>query len=339
MAENNFLHTYNKILNNTRIFYESINKKDIVVKEVLFKNFYQHLVKIKDDTYDYSVIFEQFNIISNLSDIIFESHFDAELNKKLINLINHTNNFQQIKLSTIFDHISNKLKVKYNLKLNQDMPVYIFKFDFSNPQIIFKIFCSFNISYQSQNLPAIQAKQIEKETFKKYAGESAGLYYNAGNCLFIFLNTNKDFYYTESTINHQIYHLLQDIFNIHIDLTDKTDFKEIKSLQLNQQQLKYLYKRDQFENHIKVELINQLEEVYWKFYKNKISKAGFITTFIYQCEVNPHTIYENEIIDKILFNDLKNKDLTAIRLFLSTFLISDKSWNKLAIKWLKEKFN
>lgn len=41
----------------------------------------------------------------------------------------------------------------------------------------------------------------------------------------------------------------------------------------------------------------------------------------------------------MLFNDLKNKDLTAIRLFLSTFLISNKSWNKLAIKWLKEKFN
>ena len=40
MAENNFLNTYNKILNNTRIFYESINKKDIAVKEVLFKNFY-----------------------------------------------------------------------------------------------------------------------------------------------------------------------------------------------------------------------------------------------------------------------------------------------------------
>ena len=167
MAENNFLNTYNKILNNTRIFYESINKKDIAVKEVLFKNFYQRLIKIKDDTYNYSVIFEQFNIISSLSDIIFESHFDAELNKKLINLINNTNNFEQIKLSTIFDHISNKLKVKYDLKLNQDIPVYIFKFDFSNPQIIFKIFCSFNISYQSQNLPAIQAKQIEKETFKK----------------------------------------------------------------------------------------------------------------------------------------------------------------------------
>lgn len=312
----------------SRIFYEQVLRK-LPVNEIQNKDFYSNLIKINSYHQNFNFLYEQFNILN-------ESHEDSKLDKKLINLINKIDNFEQISLQDIYDNISFKLKSKYNLKIKENIPIYVFKFDFQNPTIIFKIFQMFKIHYQSEDmdLNIKQKQQHEINLFKKYVGNSLGLYFHGNKEIMLFLNIQK---YNENTINHQIYHLIQDVFNIHINIEDLKEYQQIKQLQLTKQNLKYLYKKDQFQTHIKVDLINQLEQIYWKFYKD-ISRNAFISIFIYQSKSNPLSLYTNEIISKIIYEDIKNKDTTSLRLFLSSFLMNDKKWNNLAIKWLKEQF-
>lgn len=324
----------------SRIFYESLLRKNIIHK-LLNVNFYKKLIKFKNDNINYNILYEQYNVINNNNNIIFESHPDSKLNKKIINLIYKTNNFEQIQLSDIFNCISKKLKIKYNLTLTNNLPIYIFKFDFQNPIDILFIFKTFKIPYKSNKLPVNEQYIVEQQVFKNYVGDSTGLYFNGGNALLLFFNINDNNQFNQSTINHEIYHLLQDIFNIKIDLTDiglSIDDNIYKYLQLTEQDIKYLYQPNEFETHIKIDLVDQLEEIYWKFYKTN-SKKLFIKKFILQCYNSPLDIYNNEIINKIIFNKVKHKDLTSIRLFLSTFLLSNKKWNDLACKWLNETFN
>lgn len=322
---------------NTRIFYQTILRKNIIL-ESLQKNFYQKLVKFSNQKFNDKILFDDFSIDNIFNNLVNEIHQDCKLKKSLINLINKTENFQQIKLSDILNNISNKLKIKYNINLSNDIPIYVFKFDFLNPTIILSIFKSFNIDYQSKNLniSILEKRQIEQNTFSKNVGEATGLYFNAKNCLLLFLNTNKSNYYNQFTITHEIFHLIQDIFKIEINI-DKINLIDIPCLQLSKQQLQYLYSKKEFEVHIKIDLIAQLEQIYWKFYKH-ISKKTFIEIFILQAAQNPTSIYENEIIEKVLYYHVKHEDLTAYRLFLSTFLIKNKKHNNLAIKWLKESF-
>lgn len=335
----NLIKIYNEMTNDSRIFYESILRKH-TINEIENKKFYEHLIKINDDKKLKINLFEEYNIVSKNGFLIFESHDDAKLNKKLINLIYQTNNFEQIKLSDIFSCLSNKFKHDNDLNIDQNFPIYIFKFDFLNPTPILHIFKSFKIPYSSSNESINDQLIIEKNKFKKYVGNSNGLYFNGGNCFLLFLNINKENHFSENTINHEIYHLIQDVFNLHINVKDLFDINEnsLKHLQLDKKDLEYLYQKDEFETHIKVNLINQLNEIYWKFYRN-ISRNLFIEKFLYQCDCGINVLFENEFSSKIMKKEIKNSDSTSIRLFLSTFLIKDDTWNQLAVKWLRESFN
>lgn len=179
-----FNKAYPEILN-SRVFYESVLHKDIVLKTEK-QDFYKNLVKFYKDGNDYSVIFDEF-------DLAVESHEDAKLEEKIHSLIYESYNFSQIGFSQIFSCISNKLKSKYSLKLNEDFPVYVFKFDFQNPDIIYRIFKSFQIQCESDkmDLPLKEKTRHENEIFKKNVGNCSGLYFNAGNCRMLFFNTNE----------------------------------------------------------------------------------------------------------------------------------------------------
>ena len=95
-----------------------------------------------------------------------------------------------------------------------------------------------------------------------------------------------------------------------------------------------MFDKWEFETHIKVDLINQLDEMYWNFYKN-ISKAKFIENFINIVEKNPLNVVSNFIS---LLLKMKNDDTTSLRLFAACYIINDKEYLLRAIKWLKEHF-
>lgn len=116
-----------------------------------------------------------------------------------------------------------------------------------------------------------------------------------------------------------------------IDLdTTRIHLQELLSIE----DQKYLFDRWEFETHIKVDLINQLDEMYWNFYKN-MSKAEFIEKFINAVKKNPLNVVSNFIS---LLLKMKNNDTTSLRLFAGCYIINDKEYLLRAIKWLKEYF-
>jgi len=327
-----FDNAYKKVLSNidSRVFYEYVTGKD-VVEEVSIKDFYSNVVKFYIDDEKYSIIFDEY-------DIVEESHEDTTLQKRLYSLMFDAKDESQIHFSDVFSCISNKLKSEYSLEMTDDFPIYVFKFDFKKPSYIYRLFKSFGVKCKSSKMKMSLSDRIafENELFKEEVGDACGLYFNGGNAKFLFLNENEQRRYSESIINHEVFHMIQDMFGIHISLK-KRRLEEIPELGLSKKDLMYLYKPDEFEVHMKIDLIDQLEEAYWKFFK-KETKRAFIEKFIYQTRCSPTNIYENEVNEKIIFNEMKHSDLTPIRLFYSTFIIKDKSWNKLAIEWLRESF-
>ena len=95
-----------------------------------------------------------------------------------------------------------------------------------------------------------------------------------------------------------------------------------------------MFDKWEFETHIKVDLINQLDEMYWNFYKN-ISKTEFIEKFINAVEKNTLNVVSNFVS---LLLKMKNNDTTSLRLFAGCYIINDKEYLLRAIKWLKEHF-
>ena len=211
--------------------------------------------------------------------------------------------------------------------------MYIFNFSFSkNSKMISTIFHSFKIPFTKQDGTLQEKYDYESNFFKNAYKNTGGLCSDQGEYILIIFNKDK---INETIINHEIYHYLQFILEkSETNEIKKSKFNEIKELQLSIEDQEYLFDRWEFETHIKVDLINQLDEMYWNFYKN-ISKAEFIEKFINAVEKNPLNVVSNFIS---LLLKMKNNDTTSLRLFAGCYIINDKEYLLRAIKWLKEYF-
>ena len=305
----------------SRLFYENIrtlnhNYRIITEsKSKSAKDFYNSLIVINSEN----------------NELIFESHEDAQFLKALLNKLYNADDFTQIQANEVFSRCSNSIKSKYRIKRN--IPMYIFNFSFSkNSKMISTIFHSFKIPFTKQDGTLQEKYDYESNFFKNAYKNTGGLCSDQGEYVLIIFNKDK---INETIINHEIYHYLQFILEkSETNEIEKSKFNEIKELQLSIEDQEYLFDKWEFETHIKVDLINQLDEMYWNFYKN-ISKTEFIEKFINAVEKNPLNVVSNFIS---LLLKMKNNDTTSLRLFAGCYIINDKEYLLRAIKWLKEYF-
>ena len=316
---NKFDKVYNRMT--SRLFYESTNTLDHNYKIIneskskTAKEFYNSLIVINSED----------------NELIFESHEDAQFSKALINKIYNASDFTQIQANEVFDRCSNSIKSKYRIKRN--IPMYIFNFSFSkNSKMISTIFYTFKIPFSLKDSTLKEKYDYESNLFKTAYKNAGGLCSDQDEYVLIILNKDK---INETIINHEIYHYLQFILEkTETAEIENSKFSEIKELQLSIEDQEYLFDKWEFETHIKVDLINQLDEMYWKFYKD-ISKAKFIEKFINAVEKDPLTVVYKFIS---LLLKMKNNDTTSLRLFAACFIINDKEYLLNAIKWLKDSF-
>ena len=284
---------------NGRLFYEStngsINKSNFskisYINISTAEEFYEKAIPIKDDK------------------IINEAHDDANFSSRLINKIFNSQNFDKLENFEIY---------KKNLKDIKQIPIYIFKFDFSNPDEIINIFNSFHIEFSLKNGSLDEKINHEKEKFKSLYQTCNGIFIGLGSCAFLMFNINN---FSKSTIQHEMIHYIQYTSNKDDNEIEFNENVDIPELQLNNEQLKYLFNYKEFEAHIKVDLINQLTELYYKKYKNKFDKKQFCINFIRTVQKDP----ENAPIKfAIILSNLKNNDNTALRLFAACYTIKNK---------------
>lgn len=307
---------------NSRIFYETVfsdfkdNLKSIdPISIKTAAEFYEKLIVIFDEN----------------DDVVLEEHQDAQFNRALIDKIFNAQNFTQISANEIFSRCSKSIRTNYSIC--RDIPLYIFDFSFSkNAKFICSIFSSFNIRFSKLNCSLKEQYDFETELFKNTYENSSGLCSDLGSCVLALFNSDKK---TKTTVVHELYHYLQLTLKKERSSIERSKFNNIKELQLSVDDLEYLFDSYEFETHIKVDLCNQLDEMYWKFY-NDVSKAEFIRHFIAKIKENP----KNTV--SLFFNKLenmKNDDTTALRLFAACFLVEDKQYLLDAMTWLKASFN
>ena len=316
---NKFNNVYGEIT--SRLFYENIHTLDHNYRIIT-----ESKSKAAKDFYDSLIV-----INSENSELIFESHEDAQFSKALLNKLYNANDFTQIQANEVFNRCSNSIKSKYRIKRN--IPMYVFNFSFSkNSKMISTIFHTFKIPFTLQDGTLKEKYDYESNLFKSAYQNAGGLCSDQGEYVLIIFNKDK---INETIINHEIYHYLQFILEkSETTEIENSKFSEIKELQLSIKDQEYLFDKWEFETHIKVDLINQLDEMYWNFYKN-ISKAKFIENFINIVEKNPLNVVSNFIS---LLLKMKNDDTTSLRLFAACYIINDKEYLLRAINWLKEHF-
>ena len=157
---------------NGRLFYEStngsINKSNFskisYINISTAEEFYEKAIPIKDDK------------------IINEAHDDANFSSRLINKIFNSQNFDKLENFEIY---------KKNLKDIKQIPIYIFKFDFSNPDEIINIFNSFHIEFSLKNGSLDEKINHEKEKFKSLYQTCNGIFIGLGSCAFLMFNINN----------------------------------------------------------------------------------------------------------------------------------------------------
>lgn len=316
---NKFDNIYNEII--PRLFHENIHTLNHNYRIIT-----ESKSKSAKDFYDSLIV-----INSENDELIFESHEDAQFSKALLNKLYNANDFTQIQANEVFNRCSNSIKSKYRIKRN--IPMYVFNFSFSkNSKMISTIFHTFKIPFTLQDGTLKEKYDYESNFFKNTYKNAGGLCSDQGEYVLIIFNKDK---INETIINHEIYHYLQFILEkSEITEIKNSKFNEIKELQLSIEDQEYLFDKWEFETHIKVDLINQLDEMYWNFYKN-ISKVKFIEKFINVVEKNPLNVVSNFIS---LLLKMKNDDTTGLRLFAACYIINDKEYLLRAIKWLKEYF-
>lgn len=316
------------------------NKFDEVYNQMVARNFYENT---KTLSHNYKVITESksksakdfYNSLIEINDkfekLIIESHDDAQFSKSLINKIYNASDFTQIQAGEVFQRCSKHIKTNYEIKRN--IPMYIFNFSFSNnSKMISTIFTSFKIPFSLINGTLKEKYEYESNLFKNAYQNVGGLFSDQDEYALIILNKDK---VNENVVNHEVFHYLQiileksEVFNNY-----DRKFNEIKELQLSGDDQEYLFDKWEFETHIKVNLINQLDEMYWKFYQ-KISKIEFIDKFIKAVEKDPKNVVQTFLQ---LLIKMKNNDTTCLRLFAACYLINDKDYLLKAIKWLKEEY-
>ncbi len=281
---------------------------------IKYENFYKNIVKIFNSD-NIACIFDNTNIINE------QQHPEVKYGQKIISLIDNYSYLTILKFNDLIKYIPKNWKYYDNLlNTNNKKDIFIFKTDFTKPKFLFHLFeklgyvkYPFSQSYEN----------ILKNDFIVNVGICDGACIFLQNVSIMFLNTSS---YNKTIISHELTHYFQDILEINLlDADFNYDTILNRTLQLNEEEFKYVFSEKEFFTHIYVDLYQQLKKIFFKHYYlgNKNLKTDFkkYINYIKDEIINdPLHIFDSEF-GKIYLKEVSNFSPLAI---LSAIYILNK---------------
>lgn len=311
-----FKETYLKIKKDLsihpRIFFESIVDKSPVnlytkkINSIDLLNFFNNIVKVKNN-----------NILTD-NNIILETPEEVNFNKPVLKLFLNASFGEQIQKQKILEKLNKNWKYYKSYKDSkkaEDIPFYVFKFDFKSDKI-WNVF-----SY----LDPEAAKNIGKEkiinNFKPYENDN-GLISNLNNCIIMLINEYDS---NLTTIAHELTHYFQIIIGVNVEDENKSNDCGISELQLSKENLNYLFNKNELIPHILINVIHDLK-LFHKHYFKHLSKNQFIKLLINEIELNKNKILFSNFGNQFYKFSIKhlNSNLTSIQLLAASCYLEYK---------------
>lgn len=143
------------------------------------------------------------------------------------------------------------------------IPLYVYKFNFSDPKEFIYILRTFGIGFSKQDGNYIEKAQFEIDYFKNMFKDSEDLLFSDINFAIMMLNTDKC---TGKTVSHELAHYFQFVLGKHTK----------EDLQLSfSKQFEYMMQKREFSIYAKVDFFHQMEALYHKFYKNQMTTTEY----------------------------------------------------------------
>lgn len=282
---NNFDKIYMNIMQDSRFFYESCNtQSDLIVK---------HNFKNSQDLLD---------------KIILEDYPEVDFGSKIINEILNSRfgtqfTFQQIvaKCSKTFikENKEELIKTKYKI------PLYVYKFSFSNPKEFVYILRTFGIAFSKQDGTYKEKAQFEIDIFKNMFKDTEGLLFPDKNFAIMMLNSDKC---NGKPVAHELGHYFQYVLSKHSKDDLPLSFSE---------QFEHMMQKREFSIYAKIDFFHQMEALYHKFYKNQMTTAEYFNFIIKSVSAkdfmltdlfkNYLKLYPNDSGPLLFFNYLYNE--------------------------------
>lgn len=281
----NFDKIYLNMIQDSRLFYESCNtQSDLIVKHN-FKNSQDLLDKIILEDYP------EVNFGSKIINEIFNSRFGTQFT------------FQQIVMncSKTFIEENKKELIKTKLKI----PLYVYKFSFSNPKEFIYILRTFGIAFSKQDGTYKEKAQFEIDIFKNMFKDMEGLLFPDKSFAIMMLNSDKC---NGKTVSHELGHYFQYVLSKHSKDDLPLSFSE---------QFEHMMKKREFSIYAKVDIFHQMEALYHKFYKNQMTTTEYFNFIIKTISDKDFTssnlfknylkLYPNDSGSLLFFNYLYNE--------------------------------
>lgn len=191
------------------------------------------------------------------NNIITEAYPDVNVGSKLINAIVNCRSGEQFTFNKILS-LSSKAFIEENKdKLEQTkfrLPLYVFKFSFSNPKEIVYIFRTFSIPFTQQSGSYSERALFEQQLFKDQLSGTEGIMSFDKSFALMLLNTDN---FNGNTISHELAHYFQYVLS--------TNEKDNLPLTYNEQMQKLMNKKE-FTIIAKTDFFHQMTALYHKFY-------------------------------------------------------------------------
>ena len=309
-----------------RIFYEN------VIGETKYQNQKIGIISLKD--FFKNIIIVKDNLINESNNNIILETKNVDYGNEILNLINNAIFGQQIKKSDILVSLNKNWtffeKYKNSNSANR-IPILVYKFDFSTNECI-NMFRHLN----EDDVNKIGEETLINSFHENIESTTHGFINNLGNCIIMCFNKPI---YTFITIQHELTHYFQEILNVNLFKSIKNNFNfiDIPELNLTKQQFKklfnYAFSKNEFPAHLYVNIIDDLNFIYEKFYSN-ISRKEFINTFINDLLKFKKNIFKSKIGKKfyIYINDKSSITILALSAEFKFHL-------KTVLKALRSEFN
>lgn len=285
---------------NSRMFYEGIlTPKNPYAKVVKFN------IKDFDDFYDdiYLIKNNNFNNILSDSNILIETIKEVNFHQPVLDLFLNAKFGEQIMPHHILKKLNENWIYYQSYKekaLIDNIPIYVFKFDFNNDDEIFSMFIYLDNHFRKED------KDIIVKDFKDNCLTVNGFVKNLEKAILFCLNEPC----SKQTIAHELCHYFQEIIHV-IENKDKINVSlGIPELQLTKTNLQYLLNEKEFYPHIYIDMIKDFKKFYHVSFKD-ITKNQFLKLLFKNIEK-----YQEQIMySDIGFEYLKvMKDSTSIQM-------------------------
>mgnify|MGYP006956011023 FL=1 len=299
------------------------------------ENIYDHFIKINEnDKINSEWLEDDYELITETDDLFLEATKQFGI-KNLISKIQNVNFNDKISFDEIILYLKNSKLSKCIDKCAKRYSIIIFPINFSNPTQINWIKKQYNLNtgIERDNLSLKEYQEKEIETFKMHLENSLGAIIFINGFALMFLNTQHGI--SKQTVIHELYHYLQEIFNFDKVLSSYNKFIAIPELLLSKEQVKYLLSENEFLPHIN-ELAEVLTKIYFKYFKDNMSKNEFLDKFIKLVSENFHNILKTNLA-KIYRKENKNDVNSFVILPACKFLNEDYLF-KIGLKSLEKEF-